>query len=169
MLGYTRSHKDYIKFVIDGLRVIAIEHPEQINKYRIAISKMLILNLDPLIPIIKPLYPDGGRMAERQLEIFRSFILMKDLGIPLNNWVDKLTHNPVLRLVAGFNLETMPNTSSYYDFINRLVPLDDRSVIRPVMFKPKEQLKVGEKLPPENPGIVDELVDFIFNDPKRFM
>jgi hypothetical protein len=169
MLGPTRNHKDYQWFVLGELRSLAKHRPDQIREYQEAIEKMLILNLDPLIPVIEPLYPAGGRMAERQVDIFRSFVLMKHLGIPLNNWVDKLTHNPVLRTIAGFTLDAMPKTSSYYDFINRVVPMDDKPVIKPAYPKPKQKLKKGEKLPPKNQGVVKELVDAAIRDNERFL
>jgi len=129
---------------------------------------MLIFNLDPLIPIIMPLYPPIGRPAEMQLEIFRSLVLMEHLHMSLNNWVEKLTNNPVLRTIAGFTLDNMPNTSSYYDFINRIVPLDEKPTTRQFKSKPKDKLKKGEKLPPKNPGVVADLVARLIKDEKRF-
>ena len=168
MLDYIRPNKDYQRFVLTELRALADERPDQIREYQEAVSKMLILNLDPLIPIIIPLYPDTGRYAQRQMEIFRSFVLMDHLHIPLNNWVEKLTHNPVLRTIAGFTLDNMPKTSSYYDFINRLVPLDERPVTRQFKSKPKEKLKKGEKMPPKNPGIVAKLAGQLIKDEKLF-
>jgi len=130
--------------------------------------KMLILNLDPLIPEIAPLYPPIGRPAEMQPEIFRSFVLMEHMQIPLDNWVEKLSLNPVLRVIAGFTPDNMPKTSSYYDFINRIVPLDERPEVRPVTCKPRKKLKKGEKLPPKNPGIVADLVNQVISDEDKF-
>jgi len=141
MLGVYRSHKEYYQFVLSELSKLAQTRPDQIREYQNAISKMLLLNLDPLVSVIEPLYPNIGRPAMMQLEIFRSFVLMKDLKIPLNNWVDKLAFNPVLRIIAGFNYDYMPKTSSYYDFINRTVPLDEAPVLRGFKPKPKKKLK----------------------------
>ena len=123
MLGVTRSNKDYQRYVLTELRVLAETRPDQIREDQDAISKMLIFTLDPLIPIISPLYPPCGKHAEMQVEIFRSLVLMQHCGVSLNNWVEKLTNNPVLRIIAGFDLNNMPKTSSYYDFINRVFPL----------------------------------------------
>jgi len=66
MLGVTRINKDYQTFVLTELRELSKARPDQIREYQDAISKMLILNLDPLIPIISPLYPPIGRPAEMQ-------------------------------------------------------------------------------------------------------
>jgi len=168
MLGVCRSHKAYCNFVLTELNNLVETRPDQIREYRQEISKMLILNLDPLIPIISPLYPICGRPAVMQIDIFRSCVLMKSLDIPLSLWVEKLTHNPVLRIIAGFTLDDMPKTSSYYDFINRVVPLDEQSIFRAFKNKPKKKLKKGEKLPPKNTGVIDKLVNLVINDEKRF-
>jgi len=113
MLGYCRKHKDYVSFVLTELRVLSETRPDQIEEYKEAIVKMLILDLDPLIPVITPLYPPVGRPAELQPEIFRSFVLMKHMRFVLDNWVEKLANNPVLRTIAGFTNDNLPKTSSY--------------------------------------------------------
>jgi hypothetical protein len=169
MLGFCRNHKDYTTFVLTELKALAETRPDQIEEYREAVMKMLILDLDPLIPVITPLYPPIGRPAEMQPEIFRSFVLMEHMRMPLNNWVEKLSLNPVLRAIAGFTADNMPKTSSYYDFINRVVPLKEHSELRPVKIKPKGKLKKGEKLPPKNPGVVADLVKQVLSDEKRFL
>ena len=168
MLGFCRNHKDYITFVLTKLRALADTRPDQVEEHKEAIMKMLILNLDPLIPIITPLYSPVGRPAEMQPELFRSFVLMNHMQVPLDNWVGKLSFNPVLRAIAGFTPDNMPKTSSYYDFINRIIPLEEHSELRPVKVKPKEKLKKGEKLPPKNPGVVADLVNHVISDEKRF-
>jgi len=169
MLGHIQSNKEYQWFVLGMLRSLVETHPEQIKEYSIAISKMLILNLDPLIPILKTLYLPIGRMAEMQVEIFRSLILMKDLKIPLDNWVEKLENNPVLRAIAGFTSDHIPQTSSYYDFIDRIFHSNDHSVVKSPMSKPLNvKLEKGEKLPPKNPGITNTLVDQIILNEERF-
>ena len=168
MLGVCRLHKDYCNFVLSELNNLVEMRPDQIREYQHQISKMLILNLDPLIPVISPLYPNCGRPAEMQIDIFRSCVLMKSLDIPLDLWVDKLIYNPVLRTIAGFTLDNMPKTSSYYDFINRIVPSDESPVFKSFKPKPKNKLKKGEKLPPKNPGVTDKLVSLIINDENRF-
>jgi hypothetical protein len=169
MLGFCRNHKDYVSFVLSELRILAQTRADQIEEHKEAVLKMLILNLDPLIPVITPLYPPVGRPAEMQPEIFRSFTLMEHMRIALDNWVEKLSLNPVLRVIAGFTPDNMPKTSSYYDFINRIVPLDERPEVRAFKVKPKTKLKKGEKLPPKNPGIVADLVNQVLTDEEKFL
>lgn len=168
MLGSCRKHKDYCSFVLTELRFLILSRPDQVTEYKDAVVKMLILNLDPMLPVITPLYPLCGRPALMQLEIFRSFVLMVHLKIPLDKWIDKLTYNPVLRIIAGFTIDNMPKTSSYYDFINRIFPLDELPILKSFESKPRKKLKQGDKLPPKNPGVVALLVNRIINDESRF-
>ena len=169
MLGYWTSHKRYVHFVISELRKLAETHPEQIREHYLAICKMLILDLDPMKADVAPLYPPTGRMAEKQMEIYRSFVLMEHVGEPLNDWVAKLENNPVLRVLAGFSEWHMPRTSSYYDFMNRIVRLDERPAIRQFKQKPKDKLGKNVKQPPKNPNITRKLADFAMHDEKRFL
>ena len=169
MFGYYRSHEDYKSFVLGKLMELSITRPEQIAENEDAILKMLIFNLDPMLPIIKPLYASTGRPAQMQMEIFRSFVLMEHMKLPLDKWADKLRHNPVLRAIAGFTLENMPSLSSYYDFINRIFPLDERPVTRYFKSKPKKKYKKGEKQPPKNKDVVAKLVNKLIPDESRFV
>ena len=169
MLGHCTTQKEYLHFALSELQGLAQTRPEQIREYKKAIIKMLILNLDPIIPIIAPLYSKVGSPAKMQVETFRSLVLMKHLGIPLNSWVEKLTNNPVLRVIAGFTLENMPKTTSYYDFMDRVVPMDEKPAMKTFTSKPRKKLKKGEKLPPKNPGIVGKLVEKVITDEERFM
>lgn len=169
MLGYYRNHKDYTTFVLTELGKLSETRPDQINEYKNAVMKMLTLDLDPMLSAIKSLYSPIGRPAEVQMEIFRSFVLMKHMRIKLDNWVDKLSQNPVLRTIAGFTPDNMPKTSSYYDFINRIVPLKELPEVKHVIKKPKEKLKKGEKMPPKNPGIVAKLVEQVITNEERFL
>ena len=169
MLGYYRNHQEYVGFVLKQLFKLGDTHPEQVRYYKDTILKMLLMNLDPMRPIIEPLYSYTGRPAQMQMEIFRSLVLMKGVGEILDRWVDKLLANPVLLALAGFTPDNMPKTSSYYDFINRVFPLDDKPVLRSFKSKPRAKLKKGEKLPPKNKHIVAKLVKRFINDEERFL
>jgi len=164
MLGYFTPHKHYVRFVLTELIELAKARPDQIREYQDAICKMIILDLDPLESVIAPLYPPIGKMADVQMEIYRSCVLMKHCEVPLNNWVEKLENNPVLRIIAGFTEYNMPKTSSYYDFINRIVPLDERPLTKAFKRKPTKKLGKNEKLPPKNPNITGKLADSIISD-----
>ena len=160
MLGFWRSHNDYQQFVVGRLSQLAQSNPCALLEYQTEISKLYILDLDPLKRIVTPLYSLIGRPAEYQPEIFRSFILMQHLHIAPDNWVDKLKNNFVLRTICGFD-EHLPGIASYYDFINRIVKLKELPRCKKKKRKPSKRLGKGKKLPPKHPGIVQRLVDLI--------
>lgn len=173
MLGLWRSHHNYQHFVINKLSAVAKTNPYALLEYQTAISKLFILDLNPLKPIITPLYAPIGRPAEYQPEIFRSFILMQHLHIAPDKWVDKLKYNLVLRTICGFD-DHLLGIASYYDFMARIVKLREPPRFKKKKRKPTKKLGKGKKLPPKRPGIVRKLVDRIivgrrFDDRPEFV
>jgi len=166
MLGFWRKHCDYQSFVADKLAILACTNPSALFEYETEISKLYILNLDPLKNIIAPLYSRTGRAANFQPEIFRSIILMQHMRFAPDNWVPKLENNLVLRTICGFS-DKMPALASYYDFINRIVKLNELPRLKKKKRKPSKKIGKGKKLPPKRPGIVAKLVDKII-DGRRF-
>jgi hypothetical protein len=138
-------------------------------EYKTEITKLYIFDLDPLYDVIAPLYSEEGRPSERQPEIFRSLVLMSSLGFNLDKWIKKLKVNPVLRVVCGFFDGNLPSVASYYDFINRIVNLDEKPREKLGKIKPKKKYRKGEKMPPKpkHKNIVDRLVKRII-DGRRF-
>jgi hypothetical protein len=134
-------------------------------EYERSISKLYILNLDLLKPIIAPLYSNIGRPSINQPEIFRALVLMSDLGLSLDELIDKLSKNRVLRIACGF-FGKLPGIASFYDFMNRIFKLDERPRVKPKRRKPKK--KHGKnKMPHKRKGIVQKLVDRILKG-RRF-
>jgi len=159
LLGYWQSHEKYQQQTVSEFSQIAKYNPYALFEYQDSLAKLYILNLDPLKILLGPLYSKTGRPSINQPEIFRSLILMNDLGFPLDKWVIKLSQNPVLKIACGF-LEDLPGIASYYDFINRIVKLKEKSRHKPKKRKPTK--KHGKKkMPPKHPGIVQKLVDRI--------
>jgi hypothetical protein len=136
--------------------MIASHSPNLIMEYQEAVSKVFILNLDPLGKLMAPLYSITGRPSENQSEIFRSFLLMQSLGYPLDKWLPKLAINPVLRAACGFNGK-LPRVASYYDFIDRLIKLDEKPRQKSKKRKPQKKHDKN-KMPPKHPGTVKKLV-----------
>jgi len=64
MLGYWKPHKEYQAYVEEKLSQIASILPEIVREYETAISKLYLLDLDYLKPIIEPLYSCMGRKSE---------------------------------------------------------------------------------------------------------
>ena len=165
LLGNWPSHKDYQQQLVNNLSLIGILSPYVLFEYELSISKLYILNLDPLKPLVAPHYSSTGRPAKNQSEIFRSLILMNDLGLSLDEWVDKLSNNPALQFACGFQGKP-PRVASYYDFINRIIKLDEKPRHKPKKRKSKKKYGKG-KMPPKHPGIVQKLVDQILKG-RRF-
>jgi len=161
MLGKWRSQIEYQEMVKQRLQHIAQSEPERVLEYESVISKLYILPTDKLKKVMLPLYSDIGRPAELQPEIFRSFVAMSELGLVLDNWLEKLKNNEVLRCAIGVTENSIPSASSHYDFINRIIDMDERPKIRLKKRKPSKKLGKNVKLPNRQPGVVQRLVDKI--------
>jgi len=165
LLGSWQSHAEYQQQVVTALSEFANLNPCAIYEYQAPISKLYILDLDPLKKLLEPCYSPTGRPSVNQPEIFRSLVLMNDLGFPLNEWVPKLSNNPVLQSACGFR-GNLPAIASYYDFIDRIVKLKEKPRVKPKRRKSKK--KYGkDKMPPKRPGVVNRLVEQILKG-RRF-
>jgi len=70
-----------------------------------------------------------------------------------------------LQIACGF-IDKCPGIASYYDFMNRIVKLDEKPRVKPKKRKPKK--KYGKKkMPAKHPGIVQKLVKQILKG-RRF-
>lgn len=161
MLGKWCSQKEYQEFVRETLGNISQSEPERVMEYESVISKLYILPTDKLKKVMLPLYAEIGRPAEVQPEIFRSFVAMNELGLTLDNWIGKLRKNEVLRTAVGVCEGNIPSASSHYDFINRIIDMDEKPKIRLKKRKPSKRLGKNVKLPNKQPGVVQRLVDKI--------
>lgn len=161
MLGHWRSHKDYQKFVVAELVPYARFDPLLLFDHETEISKLFILNLDVLRDVIASLYSYTGRPSECQPEIFRACVLMNHLKLGPEPFVEKLKVSPILRIICGFPADSIPAAASFYDFINRIVKLDERPKLKKKKRKPTKKLGKNVKIPPKHPGAVGKLVDRI--------
>jgi hypothetical protein len=82
---------------------------------------------------------------------------MVSLCIPLDKWVEKLRNNKVLQIACGF-MGKLPGVASYYDFINRLVKLNEKPRTKHKKRKPSKKHGKGKKMPPKHPGITKRAV-----------
>mgnify|MGYP000981587580 CR=1 FL=1 len=166
MLGNWKPYKEYQH----ELRLKLLFYL-QIQESRLAeldrsISKLYLLNLDSLLPVIKPLYPDLGRPAKNQQSMIRSIVLMLDLGEhSITKWALRIGGDSLLFDICGFDSPNAPSPSSYYDFLVRLWFANHKNHLnRKLKFrffysKPRKKLKAGQKLPPKHSGLVKRLVD----------
>jgi len=78
--------------------------------------------------------------------------MMNDLGFSLDEWIVKLSNNHVLQIACGF-VDKLPGIASYYDFMSRIVKLDEKPRVKSKERKPKK--KYGKnKMPSKRKGAV---------------
>ena len=102
MLGTWRSHADYQALLIKFLSPFWSSEPLRVEQYANLISKLYILDLVKILPLVIPRFSFTGRPSNQQPEIFRSFIAMLELGEPsIAEWHNRLSHDPVLSIIIG--------------------------------------------------------------------
>jgi len=165
MLRDWQLHVDYQ----DGLRQKLTIHL-QMERSRVksldkAINKLYLLDLDNLLPIVKPLYANCGRPAKNQQGIIRSLILMLDLReYSITKWALRVRNDLLLFDICGFDSTNAPSVASYYDLLVRFwMASHKQHVSRKLKLKrfeskPKRKLKANQKLPNKRQGIVKRLV-----------
>jgi len=159
LLGTWQTHYDYQQQTVTALSLLAKIYPHTVWEYRKSISKLYILDLDPFMQLIAPRYSSIGRAAKNQPEIFRALILMNNLGLSLDKWLVKLSQNPVLQIACGFTGK-LPGVASYYDFINRIIKLIEKSRLKRKKRKPVKKHGT-KKMPPKHPGVVQKMVALV--------
>lgn len=86
-----------------------------------SLSKLYLLDLDNLLPVIKHLYSDTGRPTGNQQGIIRSLVLMLDSNEhSITKWVPKVASDRLLCAACGFEYEKAFSFSFYYNFIKRI-------------------------------------------------
>ena len=121
MLEFWTSHKEYIDFLSNSASTLNASLRKRLSSYSDSIKKLTSLNLDPLHSVLEPYYSKTGRPSLNQPEIFRSIILMLDMGeTSLTNWVNTLISDDLLAMLIGCSPDSLPPLGSYYDLINRL-------------------------------------------------
>ena len=164
MLGPWRIHAKFQEQLKEKVRVLLVGEPAKVNFHAKALEKVYALNLDPLKELVEPMYSPIGRPAVNQPEIFRAMVLAVHYQISVTKLVQWLRSDEVLAIACGFEPDELPGVGNFYDLFNRLwlaeVPY---KVLRPPLQKKKKELKANEKLPPDNPETVDDLVRQILN------
>jgi hypothetical protein len=167
MLGQWRSHAEYQRFVSRELSRIAAIAPFAVAQYEAQISKLYLLNLDLMKPIVAPLYSITGRPSQNQPQIFRSLVLMNALRFSLDQWVShKLPKDPVLQAICGFD-GPLPGIASYYDFMRRIINLNEKPRLKSKKPKPRKKYGKNRKMPPKHPDVVRRLAEHILSG-RRF-
>ena len=182
MLDYWRLHAEYQNSLINSILPIYVENRSRVEYYAKALSKLYTMDLDVLKPVLEPYYSHTGKPAKNQPEIFRSFVLMSELGEhSVTAWVKKLKSCPLLCVMVGVSSSDVPSVGSHYDLINRLwlenpqASKTQKDSLHPFRRKPRKKLGKNQKQPPRHPGIIQKFVDLALkgktfdNRPERLL
>ena len=164
MLGPWRTHAKFQVWLEEQLQSLLPQQVEKVKFYADALEKVYILDLDLLKELIKPQYSSHGRPAVNQPELFRAVVLASHFKESISSFVKRLKADEVLAIACGFKPGQTPGVGTVYDFFNRLwLGCAPVKVLRPPYKKKKKKLKANEKLPPDNPETVTELVNQVLN------
>lgn len=163
MLIEWTTHATYLERL--ELEIMALPPNDRnrlLSLYQHSLLKLSLLNLDPLLPIVKHLYPELGRPAKNQCELIRALVLMIDNKTQsITTFARSTTADPLFRILCGFKKNEVPGLASYYDLLERLwlsSRKHNRFVLRKFRRKPSKRLKPNKKLPNRKPGVVKRLV-----------
>jgi len=76
MLGNWRTHGEYQSYLLEKILPLFESDRKNVLHYKNALSKLYILDLDTLKPLLAGYYSITGTPAKNQPELIRSFILM---------------------------------------------------------------------------------------------
>ena len=166
MLGIWCSHAEYQSALINNVLKLYLLDKSNVDFYSQALSKLYILDLDVLKPLLQPCFSTTGKPSNQQPEIFRSFVLMSLLQYcSITKWVAFLKANAILCCAIGVSRENVPGVGSHYDFINRLwlenpeIEQNRQDSLHPFKSKPRKKLGKNQKQLPRHPGIIKKLAD----------
>ncbi|NMB98066.1 MAG: hypothetical protein GYA02_15930, partial [Clostridiaceae bacterium] len=91
MLCNWELHVDYQKKLLLNLILFCETEESRVISLEKSISKLYLLDLDNLLPVIKHLYSNTGRPAKNQQGIIRSLALMLDFNEhSITNWAKRV-------------------------------------------------------------------------------
>ena len=165
MFGSWFPHRDYVKKLLLNLHFHCCFDRNRVFQMEKSIMKLIHLDLDKSLSILRPLYSNTGTPSREQAGIIRSLVLMLDQGYcSIPKWAEKVANDRLLYDICGFHSKA-PSASSYYDFIDRLwngskePEIRRKKKIRACRLKPRQKYKKGKKLPPKHKGITKRLVE----------
>lgn len=159
MLGAWILHADYQRFMVARVNALFKRNPKAIEYYESVILKMYYLNLDCVKDDFAPLFSTTVRSFNQQTALFRSLILMLHFKYAdIDRWAAYAADTPMICALAGADIGSFPDASTYRDFISRLWMVDKPNRGKKVKSKPKGNHS-KEKLPVKHPRIVAYLVE----------
>jgi hypothetical protein len=109
MVRPLRKHKEYVEYVKEKLKKIAIP----IRHSHIP-EKLFLLDLQPLKNVLKQLYSkDKGRPAKPPDDMVRSLVTMTFCGVTsIDKWVALMRSFPFYAIISGFEPDSVPGVLS---------------------------------------------------------
>ena len=160
MLGPWRTHAQFQEQLEKQLDELLPQSENQVKYHAGALEKVYIVNLDPLKELVISSYSNTGRPALNQPEIFRAVVLANHYKESISSFATRLKADDVLAIACGFETDSLPGVGSFYDLFNRFwLEYAPTKVVRNPYKKKKKKLKVNEKLPPDDPDTVADLVE----------
>lgn len=146
-------YSDYIKFLYNHSLVIdSLSNSFKSNRDFKTLFKTIHLDVDSIIPLLKPFYTNNGRPTKNQIQILEFFILMSHYRcVSIFKWVNEVKNNDLYAFLCGFDTDDVPSVASYYDFINRFYAGKEAPHVLPTghftnKYSNKDIPKKGEKL-----------------------
>ena len=150
MLHQIMTHDCYLSNLDRALAKCPLEifdfHFDDINIFR-------ILDLDPALPLLTPLYSTTRKPGTDPTVLFRCLLLASR-----KCWSPKELHRQlyadlILRALVGLSGRKVPGTSTFYDFMHRLVPISEKAAIRKPFTAKKKPKNIGGdgKIPDKKP------------------
>lgn len=139
MLKPSRSHQDYVAFVQREMAPVAEPVRHQPIK-----AKLRLLDLTRALPILAPLYADGGRPAIPPEDVLRALIAMLLCSFTsIDAWVACMREQPFYALLSGFAPAHVPGVGTFYDFMDRLLGLDVKAIQH--LYRPKRKRQQAQQ------------------------
>lgn len=160
MLGPWRTHAQFQEQLEKQLGELLPQSENQVKYHAGALEKVYIMNLDPLKELVISSYSNTGRPALNQPAIFRAVVLASHYKESISSFAARLKADAILAIACGFETDSLPGVGSFYDLFNRFwLEYAPTKVVRNPYKKKKKKLKANEKLPPDDPDTVADLVE----------
>lgn len=101
MLKKWTTHSDYLSHLNLEIGLLCPREKNRLFKlHQNNLLKLSLPNLEPWLPIVKPLYPELCRPVKSQCKIIRSLILMIDVRKQsITDWSLDTTHDPIVHIL----------------------------------------------------------------------
>jgi hypothetical protein len=121
----TRSHSDYLLFVMNQLKS-AYSAPSSMSLLQQFYGDLIFwitpVDLSKTASLMCSGYSakTKGRRPRDPADMLRSTLLMTNLGMSVDDWVCALRTIPVYAILSGFTSSDTPGVGTFYDFFRRL-------------------------------------------------